>query len=212
MKRARRVVWAVAAWALGATAEARPVHHQGFYTRLALGAGYLSSTETTSFGDVSVTGGGLALQVALGGYVAPGLALHGTLRGTVALDPAVRFGTTTAVVTNGSLQSSAVGVGVTYTFVPVDFYLSASLGVGVLRVERALSGSFSSVRVEAQTELGLALDFGLGKQWAVSDDWALGVSGMLFYQRNSERASSSSSATFPIDSLGVAVLFSATYH
>jgi hypothetical protein len=130
----------------------------------------------------------------------------------VAVDPSVRFGTLSSVVTNGSLRASALSFGATYTFAPVDFYLSASLGLADLRVERALSGSAGSLRVEAQTNPGFALDLGLGKQWGVGGDWALGVSGLFFYQRNNERTSSGSDATTPIDTLGVAVLFSATYH
>jgi hypothetical protein len=61
---------------------------------------------------------------------------------------------------------------VTYYFMPVNLYLSGSAGFGSLEFDGNISG---------ETDMGLALDLTVGKEWWVGDNWGLGVAGGFGY-------------------------------
>lgn len=169
--------------------------------RLALGAGYLSSNESIPLGDLTISGLALNSNLALGGYIAPNLALHFTFWNGIAIDPNVTLGSSTGVAYNASLVASAFGVGATYFFVPVDFYVSASLGVSVLAVERTTRTTI----ITARTGLGWALNLALGKQFMVTPNVGLGIGGQLSFQSNPDDS-------YTIRTLQVGVLGVFTYH
>jgi hypothetical protein len=69
---------------------------------------------------------------------------------------------------------SAFGAGLTYFFMPVNMYLSGTVGAGSL--------SFSGTDLDGlETDSGLALNFVLGKEWWVSNRWGLGLAGAFDY-------------------------------
>ncbi len=146
-------------------------HSGGFFLRLSAGSGYAQ----TEFGDPATTkysGFCGDLNFAIGAAVLSNLAVHGTLFGWSILDPTVEFGGLSGEL-SGNLTLSAIGVGVTYYFMPINIYISPSVSMGRLVME---SGGFSG-----NTEMGLAFDVTLGKEWWVGGSWGLGVAGAFSY-------------------------------
>ena len=68
---------------------------------------------------------------------------------------------------------SGVGAGVTYWFMPVNLYLTGTLGIGTLRVDGGGNSDTS--------DAGFALEMALGKEWFVSDRWGLGIGAGFTY-------------------------------
>jgi len=160
-----------AAVIMTATARAGPRDHEsGFLLRLAAGVEMTDSRIAAA--DARVWGTAGALNVAIGGIILPNLALHGTLWGWTALNPAVTQGSI-----GGEPQEAfglgAYGGGLTYYVMPANIYLSGSFGVGVLQLDA--SG------IRGSTDAGIAVDISLGKEWWVGDMWGLGVAAAFGY-------------------------------
>ncbi len=165
------IVLAIGAAVLPQTSLARSRDHDGgFFLRLSAGIGGAG----TELQDVSPTtkfsGSASDVNFAIGGVVAPNLALHATLFGWAATNPEIEIGGVSASV-NGDLSLSALGVGLTYYVMPANLYLSGSIGAGSLQLDLP-SGS-------GETGTGVVADFTLGKEWWVSRSWGLGIAGGL---------------------------------
>jgi hypothetical protein len=111
------------------------------------------------------------VNLAIGGTVARNVALHATLFGWTTTDPTFESNGAEVELNNAELTMGALGIGVTYYFMPVNLYLSPSIGFGALNLE--VPGG------DGESDTGIAFDFTLGKEWWVSNRWALGVAGGL---------------------------------
>ena len=146
-----------------------PQEHDKFFTRASVGicAGN-AELESGTF-RAKLDNPGLDVNVAVGYVVFPNLAVHGTLWGWGLNDPDVhisgQFGGTT-VANHGILQMIAFGGGATYYVMPVNAYLSSSIGMGAFTGTDQLDG---------QSNHGLAVDVTAGKEWWVNDDWGAGA-------------------------------------
>lgn len=147
-------------------------HDGGFFLRLSAGGGGAGTKLDDPSVLVDMSGSAGNVNFAIGGIVAPNLAIHGTLFGWSISDPDVTFEQITGTLP-GSVTLSAVGAGLTYYIMPQNIYFSGSAGVGMIEVE--------SFGLTGNTENGLALDVTIGKEWWVSDRWGLGVAGALGY-------------------------------
>jgi hypothetical protein len=146
-------------------------HDGGLFLRLSAGYGY----SQTGVGDPTVMkyyGPSGDINFAIGAVVLRNLALHGSLLGWTIIDPSVKVGTISDNV-NGSLILSGFGVGITYYIVPINIYISPSVGIGRLTAE---SGG-----VTGETEMGPIFDFTVGKEWWVGGSWGLGFAGTVGY-------------------------------
>ncbi len=148
-------------------------HVGGFFLRLSGGGG----ASQTSFNDdaLKFSGSSSNTNIAIGGGILPNLALHATLFGWMMLEPDVEILGITAT-SDESILLSAVGVGVTYYIMPINIYLSPSIGIGALSEE---SGG--------GTDNGIALDMTLGKEWWVGSSWGLGVAGSFGFHSVPEK-------------------------
>jgi len=141
-------------------------HDNGFFLRLSAGGG-AAKTEITYQGSTEEFSGGAGdFNFAVGGIVSPNLALHGTLWGWLLSDPEYRVDNFTAQ-TNADVTLTAVGGGITYYFMPSNFYLSGSVGMGTL--------SLDAGGVSLETDAGAVIDVTLGKEWWVGNRWGLGA-------------------------------------
>jgi len=145
-------------------------HDGGFFLRLSLGiAGGKSSIDnipTVPPTDWEISGTGGDLNIAIGGIVSENLAIHGTVFGWTVTDPDIEVRNVNGSITvpvQGDFTFTGVGAGLTYFFMPVNIYMSGSLGLGRLSFEGA------------DSDTGLGLEACAGKEWWVSDRWALGV-------------------------------------
>ena len=160
---------------LAATALAGPRDHaDGFFLRLSGGAGSTGSSLSDGTDKLEFSGSGGDLNIAIGGIVAPNLALHGTLYGWSASDPTMKFNGADITDISGTLTAAGVGAGLTYWFMPVNMYLSGTVGSGGLELD--LNGG-----LDGKSDRGLILDLTLGKEWWVGDSWGLGLAGGLIY-------------------------------
>jgi len=144
-------------------------HNEGFFLRLSAGGGSAKTSICLLDEDFELSGPSGDVNLAIGAIVSPNLALHGTIWGWSVSDPDFEWGELGIGFEGTDLALSAVGGGLTYYFMPVNMYLSGSVGIGVL----TLDGPGGS----GETDGGLAVDVTLGKEWWVSDRWALGLSG-----------------------------------
>ena len=149
-----------------------PETHAGLYLRLHLGGGFTSVSASDGVGGkITISGGSLSLGVAVGGAVAPNLALFGTVFASVATQPNVTetgYGSATA---NGNISLGGFGAGIVYYFEPVNFYLSGAIAAVNLQ------GQDASGNTTGQTNIGPGFQAMIGKEWWVSTHWGIGVAG-----------------------------------
>ena len=177
-----RHLWTLPALLLSASAalasgDART--HDGFYLRLQGGPGGVRTSNEGE--DVALKGAGGGLNVEIGGALTRNFILYGKLFGASVPSPDLEFGDITIEDpgTDVTLGVGAVGVGVTYYFMPVNLYVSG-----------AVSASQLSLEVDderGETEVGPGLHLGLGKEWWVGDQWGLGVGAELALARVDEQ-------------------------
>ncbi len=148
-------------------------HDGGFFLRLSGGLGGADSGPEIPGEDPQLSGASGDVNLAIGGVVSPGLALHGTLWGWSISEPTVEWADEEGWFP-GDLSLSAIGGGVTYYFMPANLYLSGSLGFATLSLDVGHTQL-------GESDTGLAMDFTVGKEWWVGARWGLGVAGAFGY-------------------------------
>jgi hypothetical protein len=170
-------------------------HDGGFFLRLALGAGGANSKNDGL--PLEFSGAGGELDVAIGAVITPNLAIHGTIFGWLIQDPDVDDGMVSGTV-SGDASMSAFGGGVTYYFMPINIYMSGSVGFGIF----SASGD-----IDGESDTGFAGQLTAGKEWWVSNRWGLGVSGVYGFFSIAEPSTSENWTGW-----NLAVMFSATFN
>lgn len=155
------------------TAQASPNSHDGgFFLRLAGGAAFAATEITDGDDKIKIDGPGGDMNIAIGGVITPGLAIHGTLFGWFLSEPDVDINGMSGTL-NSDLNLTAIGGGITYYIEPANVYFSFSAGGGEISIEA------DNVMITSDT--GLVIDASLGKEWWTSDNWGLGVAGSFGY-------------------------------
>jgi hypothetical protein len=147
-------------------------HNGGFFLRLSTGAGYAQS----EYGDpssIKLYGAVGDVNIAVGMAVLPNMALHATMFGWASSDLAAEIGGS-SIDFPGDVTLGSFGIGFTYYLMPVNIYLSGSVGFSTLQLD--ILGAFSG-----ETDPGPAFDVTLGKEWWVGGAWGLGVAGGFGY-------------------------------
>jgi hypothetical protein len=144
--------------------------HEGFVLRMSGGIAVMGlGVEPEQSAEVGVGATGHTVNVMIGGYVTRNLALHADFIG-------VESGYARADV-EGDGESSVVaeeftmgagGIGMTYFVMPYNLGLTGSLMLARVSAETRFGQSYT-------TDYALIGKFGVTKEWAVSQDWALGV-------------------------------------
>ena len=171
---ARPVITALAVLIPVAAGAGEPRRHDGgFFLRLAPGGGY-SRTAIDEDGDrLALKGVSGSIDAAIGAMVKENFAVHATLGGWALIDPTLEFAGLEEVVNDASVTVILVGGGFTYYLGRSNTYLTASVGASTLTID--LEGESD------ESDTGVAVDVGLGKEWWVSDRWGIGVSGTAGY-------------------------------
>lgn len=183
--------------------------HDGLFLRFTGGPGFgiyngtgdVVTTAGEIIGDPSNEGSQVGGSISLGGSVGENLILHGDIWFSVVStekkhsDLYQEFGT------------AVVGLGVTYYWMPVNMYVTGSIGMAnsfLVLHEGTSTNSNEDLARDITTGVGLAVM--VGKEWWVSDNWALGVAlqGEFTYAEDED-----SKLIFRHG--GAKVLFSATY-
>lgn len=203
IRKVSRLVVAMALVGTGGVAWAGPAPHthDGFYLNLEGGIGGLSSdvTATATGNDVKLSGAAGLFGIALGGAITPNFVLAGRLWGTAAVNPDITVNGQKGSTTDTSLGLSGIGLDLTYYFMPLNLYLTATPSIGMLSVsESGTSYDF---------DRGFAIRLAVGKEWWVSDNWGIGLNVQYAHSTNKGVDLSGNWST---NWFGVA--FSATYN
>jgi hypothetical protein len=182
--------------------------HTGFFLRMAIGGGYMATSSTlegaTFPGKVDAAGGAIALDLAIGGALSPGIILAGSYSVLTVGD---------AKLTNDTrVYRPAHDMGLTLLAAMLDVYPNPRAG---FHFGGALG--FASVRAradeDAQASSGGQNGFGLaphvGYEWWVSNYWGLGVLGRFVFARTQGDYADGKEKDSVV---GAAILFSATYN
>lgn len=167
----------IATLARPAGAVSRPETHDGFLLRFSLGLGYEGLDISDGEGsEVGLSGFGLSGSLTLGGVVANNLAIHGDFFGLAAVSPNVSLnGRHIGEARDSSVSLSGFGVGITHWVMPLNLYLSATLGLAKATID---------VQGDAfEADWGLALRAMIGKEWWVADEWGIGIMAELTWSK-----------------------------
>ena len=151
--------------------------HDGFILRLSAGGGAAGTEISDASGRIELSGSAGDVNIAIGGMIQENFAIHATIFGWSISDPEADIFISGVGSGSGSIDGtatmSAVGPGVTYYVMPLNLYLSGSIGFGTLELD--------SDDVDGETDSGMALDLTVGKEWWVGDSWGLGLAGGFTY-------------------------------
>lgn len=181
--------------------------HDGFYLRMSLGGGYIGSTVSQSgLPDVTLSGGGGAFDLMIGGTPTPGLVIGGALLGNTAPNPSFER--------NGKQQdvNATMSFGVIGPFVDGfpdpkgGFHVGGTLGFAGMTLEDNESGSSATT-----TFSGYGAGVWVGYAAWIAPQWSMG--GMLrLTGARTEHASTSTEPRQTADVRAITILFTALYH
>ncbi|NVJ01927.1 outer membrane beta-barrel protein [Myxococcus sp. AM009] len=148
--------------------------HDGFYLRLQVGGGHLRATAADFSPEVAVKGASANINAEIGFALFNNFILYGKLYGAGAPNPSIQVGDLSVDNANEewSQNFGAVGLGVTYYFMPANIYLSGAISYTQLSITEQGENV-------AETDLGGGLHLGIGKEWWVSKNWGLGIGAEL---------------------------------
>ena len=150
--------------------------HDGFYLRVQAGYGKLTAAEAAE--PVTYSKLGPSIGVAVGWALVPNLVLYGELLMTGVANTADRFGGGRDFETRSGndIVLSVLGPGIAYYFMPLNLYVSATLGLAKLTFVDAYTD-----HPVPDSSLGYAASFTVGKDWWNSADWGVGIAARLSY-------------------------------
>lgn len=165
-------------------AEPQPEHrHHGLFFRADFGLGFYVSSP----GATTVTGGSAGLGVSIGAGLAENFALFASIFSAATANADLSVGSVRAAGTNVSSGIAGSGLGFTYYFMPVNAFLSGTLGVGQATLDQ--TGKTHTSRV------GPIWRLGAGREWFVSSSWGLGLAVYLTGSHNTTQEYPQSSWT-----------------
>lgn len=175
--------------------------HDGFYLQMDLGVGGMASSTSMLGADFEASGGAGQFSLAIGGAVTRNFVLAGQLWGSSVSEPEVKVnGQSAGTATDATLSLSAIGLNLTYYFMPINIYVSATPSIGTLSVKQG-GQSYD-------TKSGFAVKLAVGKEWWVSDNWGLGLN--LQFAHASNKSEGTNPPTWATNWIGLAL--SATYN
>lgn len=184
--------------------------HDGFYLSLSMGPvfGEINYEGTSGFQNPMIykmSGTGLEMDIKIGGAIYNDIILHGTLISKALTGPTItdKDNNKGKAPDNVSVGEAMFGGGITYYYMPVNIFLSGSVGIG----------NFSLIdgqnNINASTQRGLAFQLKAGKEWWVSKNWGLGIAAT--YEKTN-LTSTVSGFTEKFNSNRFGILFNATFN
>jgi hypothetical protein len=186
--------------------------HDGFYLRLNIGVGWGQIAgddhRLSGIDEVKISSIGLATSIGIGGALTDNFILNADLYQTMLFNPSVEIDGDDAgdaddlefdIGVGDDAEIGGIGIGVTYYIMPVNIFLAGSVGIG--------QAVFEDGRGDREgSDVGLALNAIIGKEWWVGTDWGLGVAGQFTYLRADDTIFGT------LNCLAANLLFSATYN
>jgi hypothetical protein len=181
-----------------------PHIHKGLYLSMSLGPVFPSiSDEAVGSYDLKFKGTGAQFDLKIGGAVKENFILHATITSNSMAGPKVTSGGVSQNTSNNlSLSETMIGGGATYYFMPVNIFLSGSLGLGNFVL---IDGDNDS---SIKTDRGFSMQLKAGKEWWISRKWGLGVA--LTYGKTVLTNSPGGGTEEHMNSNNFGILFNAT--
>ena len=176
--------------------------HDGFYFHIASGFGGAALVEEVEQDELIISGGSSNGKIGIGYAFVENFIVSLDFFGNVIVDPDVLVNGQEINDADVELTMGNVGLGMTYYFMPSNFYLSGSIGLA--------SGELETDFGTYDTDLGYGINLAIGKEWWVSDNWGLGVVSHLYYSSIPDEYAIGKVSYLNFAS--VAVLFSATFN
>lgn len=148
--------------------------HDGFYMRLAIGAGYLNTTMSVSGDSATLSGFAGSFAAAFGGAIAPNLILYGEISGMSANEPELSYRGTSTTQRDVTFSMLTFGPGLAYYLQPMNVYFSGSVGFGYFN-----ASDDNDYYEDENSDLGFGFSTMMGKEWWVTADWGLGVAAQF---------------------------------
>jgi hypothetical protein len=182
----------------GAPEDSTVHRHLGFALRLDGGIGGMGIQAPASADSRGSASGGMGIVI--GGAVAENVILGGDLWGVG------MFGGWNMMQGGGTGHGlGGLGLNVTYYFMPVNVYVSASPSVTTLT---SMTHSTTTSATNVASSAGFGAKLSVGKEWWVGEHWGLGLAGQFFASWNGSQGAVSGTWT----TLAGGVAFSATYN
>lgn len=143
--------------------------HEGFYLRFLAGRG-LGSIVIDN--DMTFISGAGLFHFQIGGEVSENLVLFGDVGGFSLSNPELEWQGTTTSLTETSIHSNSLGIGLSYYFMPSNIYLAGSLMLTRTNIKFKDQDA-------GESKLGPGLFISIGKEWWVGRKWGLGVAGFF---------------------------------
>jgi hypothetical protein len=150
--------------------------HDGFFLRLVMGGGWLAMSESSGASELKANGRSTGMGAAIGYAVVENLIVF--VEGFIfsAENPDVTLNGAAIASGNSSLDFSEYGPGVAYYLEPVNVFFSATITFS--KLDLAAEGNFLT-----KTRREIGLNAAMGKEWWVSNNWALGIALQLQFGR-----------------------------
>lgn len=149
--------------------------HEGLFLHAMLGPSFILATTTAEGEDLSASGGGATLRLSAGWNVARGLVVFAEAFADVTVSPTFEAGDVMEEPDDTSFGVSGIGAGLAY-YLGGNYYVSGSVNVVSLRLEYEEGGR----TVARESDEGLGGNITLGREFWVSDGWALGLAIQAF--------------------------------
>lgn len=160
--------------------------HDGFFLSMNTGIGagpVVLNASGTSFKKMEVSGTGLVFDFKIGGTIAKTLSLSCDIIGRTVPNPTITTdGKSTSLPTDMSSNDQLVGLGLTYYFMPANFFLNGTVGFSTFSFKNTASNTTSS------SDNGFGLQFKIGKEWWTGNNWGLGISSGFSYLGAKDKA------------------------
>jgi len=204
MRKLLLTVVAVGSFVAGGVAQAQPKGashtHDGLFLQMDLGLGGMTSTLKGPGGELELSGLAGEFSIALGYAVTQNFVLAAHYWGASVSEPDVKLnGQDLGTASDATQTLAGLGLNLTYYFMPINIYVSATPSIGFLSVEEGGS--------ELDTDSGFAMRLAVGKEWWVSDNWGIGLNVQYAFGSNDLTDTTSS-----FDSSWFGAAFSATYN
>ena len=151
--------------------------HTGFYLRLGAGVGGFGDSmqvQGTGIYTGTASGGTGSLELGLGGAIKPGLIIGGAVYSETMVNPTMSI--------NGLNVATDYQVGTLGLLGPfIEWYLNPNKGFhlgGALCAARITLSDDKGV-IQTNSILGGGAVFDIGYEWALGDEWGIGVMGRL---------------------------------
>lgn len=156
--------------------------HDGFLLRVTLGFGGGSTTESyrgdalglgVTGGDIEYSGGGFRLGIDVGGALSSALTVHGRLSVGTLNEPSTFIDGADYDTPQGTeITASLLGVGLTYTIMPLNLHVAGVVGLAAISVR---DDDPDTADDQGEGEAGPGAELDVGKEWWIGPQLGLGV-------------------------------------